>query len=256
MAWVASCLCPQQGGRCQSGGVRDRRQTPGGRAWWPTGCGVGGREGLAMGPRLLARAPGRMVAQPLSQRGAAGAGPRWRGPRIPRGHTRWRACHIPRPAPHSGAGHRAASEARATGCRARVGSTAILLTVAQRPRSPGEGGTGDETRGRPVKRPGIRAQEEPAEATGRRWLVCGRRGESPRSWEPRWTAPSSAPGAGSQLCRTSRGRGKGRKGTRDVRGCTDGGLGGLGGSSVARGARERGTGRADTELVCVRRCFS
>lgn len=153
MARVASCLCPQQGGRCQSGGVRGRRQTPGGRAWWPTGCGVGGREGLAMGPRLLARAPGRMVAQPLSQRGAAGAGPRWRGPRIPRGHTRWRACHIPRPAPHSGAGHRAASEARATGCRARVGSTAILLTVAQRPRSPGEGGTGDETRGRSVKRP-------------------------------------------------------------------------------------------------------
>lgn len=39
------------------------------------------------------------------------------------------------------------------GCRARVGSTAILLTVAQRPRSPGEGGTGDETRGRSVKRP-------------------------------------------------------------------------------------------------------
>lgn len=110
---------------------------------------------------------------------------------------------------------------------------------------------------RPIREtPGIRAQEEPAEATGRRWLMCGRRGESPRSWEPRWTAPSSAPGAGSQLCRTSRGRGKGRKGTRDVRGCTDGGLGGLGGSSVARGARERGTGRADTELVCVRRCFS
>lgn len=119
------------------------------------------------------------------------------------------------------------------------------------------GGWNERRDQRPIREtPGIRAQEEPAEATGRRWLVCGRRGESPRSWEPRWTAPSSAPGAGSQLCRTSRGRGKGRKGTRDVRGCTDGGLGGLGGSSVARGARERGTGRADTELVCVRRCFS
>lgn len=119
------------------------------------------------------------------------------------------------------------------------------------------GGWNERRDQRPIREtPGIRAQEEPAEATGRRWLVCGRRGESPRSWEPRWTALSSAPGAGSQLCRTSRGRGKGRKGTRDVRGCTDGGLGGLGGSSVARGARERGTGRADTELVCVRRCFS
>lgn len=63
-----------------------------------------------------------------------------------------------------------------------------------------------------------------------------------------------APRAREVSC-AARAEAEGREGTRDVRGCTDGGLGGLGGSSVARGARERGTGRADTELVCVRRCF-
>lgn len=57
------------------------------------------------------------------------------------------------------------------------------------------------------------------------------------------------------LCHVSRGRGKGRRGTRDGRACTDGSLGVLGGSRVTRGAWERGTGRVDTELARARRCF-